>query len=51
MIVEYRCSCGFKTIFPNKYFRHTTLCSDQPQVEKGKAVFRYGSTLSESESE
>lgn len=40
MIVEYRCSCGFKTIFPHKYVRHTNSCTDRPQPETEKRVFR-----------
>ena len=39
MIVEYRCSCGFKTIFPNKYVRHTNSCTDRPQPEKEQRIF------------
>lgn len=26
MVFEYRCSCGFRTIFRNKYLSHVRAC-------------------------
>lgn len=40
MIVEYRCTCGFKTIFPHKYVRHTKSCDIQSQPEKEERGYR-----------
>ena len=49
MIVEYRCSCGFKTIFPHKYIRHTTSCTDRPQPEKDQRAFRVNTSAAGSD--
>lgn len=34
MVVEYRCPCGFKTIFRNKYLTHAKACEVPKQREK-----------------
>lgn len=34
MVVEYRCPCGFKTIFRNKYLTHAKACEAPKQREK-----------------
>jgi len=26
MLVQYSCTCGFKTVFAHKYFRHAKSC-------------------------
>ncbi len=40
MLVEYRCICGFKTILPLKYFRHSQTCEVFKQEEKRGALSR-----------
>jgi len=40
MVVEYICTCGFKTIFRNKYLSHAKTCGVPKQREKDARGYR-----------
>jgi hypothetical protein len=33
MLVEYKCVCGFRTVFPHKYFKHAKSCEAMKRLE------------------